>query len=309
MRRLVALAVVGLSACGDGDTLTHARLESVAADAARPKPGDVPAEPERDDGDGTAEGAANEADAATDDGEMDASLPEPSPPRASLDAGEPVTMDSSAPTEAGGGDTIDGGVSAVEASFAAELADAQAEAAVDAAADVSAAADASTAADASDSGDSAPAADGATGDASIAARFLDRLYACGALGPGEYHPRPVVDDFRRCTTECVIAAPCSDVRHYLCREEAPLIDECQFACPVAPVTQAFMCGDGQQVWLGLVCDGLANCANRRDEQDCPTFTCSNGDRVLGPARCDGRRGCSDGSDELGCASTCPAPSG
>lgn len=142
----------------------------------------------------------------------------------------------------------------------------------------------------------------------IEKRLLARLYFCNALGQGEFHPQPIVDDYGRCLAQCVIAADCSDVRFYQCGQVARQVLRCQQQrCPILPIPaeQQFACGDGQVVWTGFQCDGLFHCDNRADESNCGDFLCADGSHVFANAHCNGKANCADKSDEVGCASACP----
>jgi hypothetical protein len=64
---------------------------------------------------------------------------------------------------------------------------------------------------------------------------------------------------------------------------------------------SFACGDGQVVDRALVCNGLIDCDNRRDERaNCPFFTCGDGLTLPFELVCDGSPSCPDESDEQGC---------
>lgn len=73
------------------------------------------------------------------------------------------------------------------------------------------------------------------------------------------------------------------------------------------VVGQFQCAHGKKcIDKSLLCDGVAQCQDQSDEQDCSktegcVHQCSDKSRCL-PASfiCDGERDCQDGSDEFGC---------
>ena len=271
---LVLLGLVG--ACGDGDVPSAQRAaNALRADGSLSIVGERDAEPDSGEPEGELDSGESEGelDSGESEAELDAALPE--------DTGAVELVDPRGRSQLDAAELDAGG-------------DAQPE-------------DAQPEADAAnlDAGNEDAATDAASADPSVEQRLVARLRACAALGPGEYNPRRIRDDLDRCLTECLIAAACSELRHFMCSEEAPEIITCQAACLDPPLAQPHDCGDGQIVSLGSVCDGLTQCANSSDELGCPVHTCDDGTMITSPARCDGWPLCPDGSDELGCASICP----
>lgn len=150
---------------------------------------------------------------------------------------------------------------------------------------------------------------GAFRDGALVAPSIDdmlraKLYGCAAVGPGPYHPQPIRDDRMHCIARCILEAPCDEVRHYLCFDDAPIILTCSSDCEALDIKQPFDCGNQQLIWAGFVCDSRTHCENGADESSCPKFACADGTAIAVSGRCDGLPGCRDGSDEEGCASTC-----
>lgn len=69
----------------------------------------------------------------------------------------------------------------------------------------------------------------------------------------------------------------------------------------------FRCGDGTCFSPEQLCDGIMDCANKRDEADCEAgcesgqVSCDNGDCIQLDQVCDDLVHCDDGSDERNCA--------
>lgn len=78
-------------------------------------------------------------------------------------------------------------------------------------------------------------------------------------------------------------------------------------CPSCQPNQ-FRCQDGQCIDKTLVCNNVADCADRSDEKNCCEngFQCPQTEVCLSPSlKCDGTEHCADGSDERGCQTEVP----
>ena len=70
-------------------------------------------------------------------------------------------------------------------------------------------------------------------------------------------------------------------------------------CPSCLSTE-FDCGNNICIPNTQVCDGTNNCADGRDESSTRCFTCQNGDKISIFDRCDSTNDCADNTDEFGC---------
>lgn len=62
----------------------------------------------------------------------------------------------------------------------------------------------------------------------------------------------------------------------------------------------FMCGSGESIPEGWVCNLEVDCMDGSDEMNCPTFMCRDGTEIPLSYKCDGFPDCADQSDEADC---------
>jgi hypothetical protein len=158
--------------------------------------------------------------------------------------------------------------------------------------------------------DAASSADaGPLSDEQLGAALTSHLRECKVVGEGRYEPRPIADEYGRCTARCKLAASCSALLATSCTATKDFaLRVCTTNCANLPFGDGFQCG-GAPVRQQWVCDSNADCPDRSDEAKCASFSCRDGSVVQASyVACDGRKDCTDGSDEEGCASYCASAS-
>jgi len=147
--------------------------------------------------------------------------------------------------------------------------------------------------------------DGA-GNASCRSEY-QRYVDCGLLEGGflgTCHSQ-LETQFARCEASCVVDATCGQLEDYICNEDPN-------ACLASCAAEKFHCSNGTQISVLKECDGLDDCFDFSDEENCdlPVFRCSefSGDKIAGGQVCDGSCDCASCIDEDECGEfTCIEP--
>lgn len=135
----------------------------------------------------------------------------------------------------------------------------------------------------------------ACGSSTPSERLSSRLRDCDLLSTGPVNELLVPDtDNARCIGECLTEASCPQLSGFVCGDTS-LTEQCRDQC-----SPSAACADGAEIPIRLVCNGMNNCADGRDEADCETFTCDDGTSIPSGLRCNYNRECADGTDEQGC---------
>ena len=95
----------------------------------------------------------------------------------------------------------------------------------------------------------------------------------------------------------------SNMATCITNSDEPIVNSC-----LAP--NFFKCSNDKCILNRARCDGVNDCLDFSDEQNCPTyhcnqdqFKCRNGTCIPSNKRCDGKYDCSDFSDEMRCPQT------
>ena len=141
-----------------------------------------------------------------------------------------------------------------------------------------------------------------------------RLRTCGLLSDGRvpmawftfYMSRAEDEEVAAvsCYLKCLASGSCPQLNEVVCGEddESQLEVACNTRC-WPDQTGDWVCGDGEEISAGWVCDGEEDCDDGSDEVGCqpaPTFRCPDGEEIREDYVCDGDRDCWDGSDEANC---------
>lgn len=150
--------------------------------------------------------------------------------------------------------------------------------------------------------------------AAIGAPYASSCY-CDLVAPEPANAAAVVcaAEAAEALAGCVQPLTCADApARQACRVEHlqasgrcdPLVTESLAAVQIQCLGEpASVCGSGESIPAGWVCDGQPDCEDMSDESDCE-FTCGSGEVVPSGFQCDAEPDCADGSDEEGCEFAC-----
>lgn len=124
--------------------------------------------------------------------------------------------------------------------------------------------------------------------------------SCDLVGEGDFD---CIGHMDACVTLCEIEASCTELADWLCLtlgNDSPMW-RCVFDCAAGP--GGYICeSDGLAIPNDRFCDGVADCSDGSDENQCPATVCTIDWRTIVPAEslCDGVDDCFDGTDEEEC---------
>ncbi|XP_018608191.1 low-density lipoprotein receptor-related protein 5-like isoform X1 [Scleropages formosus] len=139
---------------------------------------------------------------------------------------------------------------------------------------------------------------------------LTSIYAVEDVDPEEFASHPCYLDNGGCSHICIAKGDgtprCSCPMHLVLLQNLLTCGE-----PPTCSTEQFTCATGEIVCIPMVwrCDGLAECDDNSDEENCPLctvhqFQCDKGQCIDAHLRCNGEADCADNSDEQDCDTVC-----
>jgi hypothetical protein len=182
-----------------------------------------------------------------------------------------------------------------------------------------------------------------TGTSTACTTLEDRLRGCGLISSGHLQcydqPQRFAGPGNQCIIACSNGASCDDLYRSTCLDPANVdprtpLSKCIESCVqkygylclsgetilidhrcdgigdcadlsdeqncLTGQSSAKLCGVGVTVAPSQLCDGRVDCTDSSDEQNCPTFHCADGSEIPARLRCDHTVNCPGGLDELGC---------
>ncbi|XP_008302316.1 low-density lipoprotein receptor-related protein 5-like, partial [Stegastes partitus] len=141
--------------------------------------------------------------------------------------------------------------------------------------------------------------------------YLTSIHAVEEMDPQEFASHPCSRDNGGCSHICIAKGDgtprCSCPIHLVLLQDLLHCGE-----PPTCSTEQFTCSTGEIDCIPMAwrCDGLPECEDSSDEDNCPVcsafqFQCDKGGCIDAQKRCDGEPDCADHSDEQDCETICP----